>query len=281
MENLNCGIYKIENKINQKLYIGSAKNLSNRKSKHFSDLKKNNHDNKRLQNSYNKYGEKNFKFEILLYCDKKDLIFYEQRAIDSYDIKKELYNIRLKAENNLGIKWGEKSKERLSEACSGENHRMYGKKHSIETKKKLSESKLGNKNPMFGKKLSKERKDKLIRSLTGRKHTDEARKKMSISRIGDKNPMWKKEVSIETRKKISISGMGRKLKPETIEMLRRKNIKKIKAFLHEENKYIGSYESLVECSVKLGISKSGISNTLRNRQKSHCGYYFEYVKNEN
>ena len=57
-KNKNCGIYFIRNKINNKIYVGSSKNLYNREKEHFSDLRKGKHHNIYLQRAYDKYGEK-------------------------------------------------------------------------------------------------------------------------------------------------------------------------------------------------------------------------------
>lgn len=56
------GIYCIINIVNNKVYIGATKNLADRKSQHFSELRNNKHPNEYLQNSWNKYGEENFAF---------------------------------------------------------------------------------------------------------------------------------------------------------------------------------------------------------------------------
>lgn len=58
------GIYKIIC-INNKFYIGSSVNIGVRLKDHVRLLKRNKHQNKYLQNSWNKYGEKNFRFEII------------------------------------------------------------------------------------------------------------------------------------------------------------------------------------------------------------------------
>jgi hypothetical protein len=55
----------------------------------------------------------------------------------------------------------EKTKQRMSEAKSGEKCYWYGKNLSKEHKNKLSESKRGKNNPNFGKKFSDEYKKKL------------------------------------------------------------------------------------------------------------------------
>ena len=58
-------IYCIKNNINGHCYIGQTINYAQRKSKHLSSLRLNNHCNKHLQNAYNKYGEQNFSFSII------------------------------------------------------------------------------------------------------------------------------------------------------------------------------------------------------------------------
>jgi group I intron endonuclease len=60
-----CGIYIIRNLINDKIYVGSTKtNFKQRLYNHLRDLENGEHCNKHLQNSYFKYGEYNFQFEI-------------------------------------------------------------------------------------------------------------------------------------------------------------------------------------------------------------------------
>ena len=51
--------------VNNKCYIGQTKNFKKRISGHKHLLNKNKHENPHLQNSWNKYGEENFKFEII------------------------------------------------------------------------------------------------------------------------------------------------------------------------------------------------------------------------
>jgi group I intron endonuclease len=78
------GIYKIENLIDGKVYIGSSINIISRKQKHFWMLKKGIHDNCHLQHSYNKFGEDSFIFEVLEECNNKDLIIKENYHIFKY-----------------------------------------------------------------------------------------------------------------------------------------------------------------------------------------------------
>lgn len=70
---MNSGIYTITNIINNKIYLGKAKNIEQRKKDHFDDLIRNNHYNVHLQAAFNKYGSENFIFEPLLYCSEEFL----------------------------------------------------------------------------------------------------------------------------------------------------------------------------------------------------------------
>ena len=79
----NCGIYKITNLENKKFYIGSSKNISQRWAKHKALLRHDKHENPKLQSSWNKYGEENFKFEILEECDLENLLIREQYYLDT------------------------------------------------------------------------------------------------------------------------------------------------------------------------------------------------------
>lgn len=66
---MKSGIYLIENVINNKKYVGQSLNVAYRISKHKCCLRKNTHENQYLQRSFVKYGEENFQFTILEYCE--------------------------------------------------------------------------------------------------------------------------------------------------------------------------------------------------------------------
>lgn len=83
------GIYKIENLVNNKVYIGSSKNIYKRWADHKNSLRNNKHHSIHLQRSWNKYKEESFEFAIIEKCFEADLILKEQYWIDfykSYDI---------------------------------------------------------------------------------------------------------------------------------------------------------------------------------------------------
>ena len=73
MNEVICGIYQIENLINHKKYIGKSVDIYRRWKHHKFLLNSNLHYNSHLQSSWNKYGEKNFKFTIIDICNELDL----------------------------------------------------------------------------------------------------------------------------------------------------------------------------------------------------------------
>lgn len=85
VEDLNnvCGVYKIVNLINGKIYIGSSKNLRLRLWGHRAQLRHNKHGNEHLQRAWNKYGEENFDYCILETCDEEHQYEREQYYIDT------------------------------------------------------------------------------------------------------------------------------------------------------------------------------------------------------
>jgi len=106
----NTGIYKIVNKINNKIYIGSAKDLNKRIKNHLSNLRNNKHCNEYLQLSFNKYKEENFEFIILENCSIDNLIEKEQFYIDNLNPE---YNICKIAYSRLGTKHSEETKRKI------------------------------------------------------------------------------------------------------------------------------------------------------------------------
>ncbi len=134
--------------INEHIYIGSTIDLKRRKYVHFYDLHKNQHHNEYLQRAYNKYGEDQFVFEILMTCLPSECIRYEQQFLDQQNPD---YNLSKNATKSLaGCKRSDRFRKRVSEGRKGikfsDEHRencrkrQLGKKHSDETKRKMSES---------------------------------------------------------------------------------------------------------------------------------------------
>ena len=78
------GVYKITNRNNDKVYLGSTGEFKRRSTQHLSSLKKNKHQNRHLQASFNKHGADAFLFEVVevLSGDKTSRTTREQSYID-------------------------------------------------------------------------------------------------------------------------------------------------------------------------------------------------------
>jgi group I intron endonuclease len=116
-------IYSIQSTVKpERFYIGSAVNIFQRWKLHSQTLKKGIHRSKKLQYHFNKYGESDLKFIIIIQCDKENLIKTEQIFIDLYN---PYFNTCKIAGSQLGLK------------------------RSINTKIKMSKSKIGHKYLIF------------------------------------------------------------------------------------------------------------------------------------
>lgn len=78
---MKSGIYLITSP-NGKRYIGSAANLSVRRSVHWHQLSRGVHHNAHLQRSWQRCGGEGFSFRVLLVCSKENLLLYEQLLLD-------------------------------------------------------------------------------------------------------------------------------------------------------------------------------------------------------
>lgn len=86
------GIYKIVNKKNGKLYIGSSKTIERRLKDHRRLLSKGTHHSSKLQNAWNKYGEESFLFLVIVECSVDALRGIEKTYIDRYNTFRSGYN---------------------------------------------------------------------------------------------------------------------------------------------------------------------------------------------
>lgn len=110
-----CGIYKIQNKRNGKIYIGQSIHIEQRFDEHLDSLRKNKHHNRHLQFAYNKYGEAAFAFTIIQICDECDLDFYENKYIIEFDSVSNGYNLTYGGDSS---ERSEETRKRLSLATS-------------------------------------------------------------------------------------------------------------------------------------------------------------------
>jgi len=185
------GVYQIRNIINEKVYIGSSLNIDERFKKHKQTLRRNKHHNIHLQRAWNKYGESNFIFEVLIVLKKKNkLLKTEQNYIDNSDKK---YNIAETATATYDYKHTKSTKKKISEFAksrTGSKNPFYGKKVTEEMKRKaritLGDKLTGKNNPFYGKKHSKKTLKLLSKKLIGRKMPKSFLEKQSGNERGAK-----------------------------------------------------------------------------------------------
>jgi len=214
------GIYKIVNKINNKFYLGSSKNLEKRWIQHKSNLEKDNHINIILQRAWNKYGQNNFEFIILESCEESKLFEREQFYIDTLKPK---YNVGLKSIGGDNLTNNPK-RDDIIKRMSIANKEKY-ERLTDEEKTNYSEKYKGDKNPNFGNSWTEEMKKEASNRSTeyfkthkhykiGKKHEEiygeEKAKEMSenlskfaSNRTGNKNAFFDKHHTEEYKKKAS------------------------------------------------------------------------------
>lgn len=105
------GIYAFTNMENSHQYIGSAANLGARLTRHLNGSSS----SIVLQHAFLKYGISAFTFSILCFCNKDQLLMYEQLALDTF---KPYYNILKTAGSSLGYKHTPETLAKIS----GENN---------------------------------------------------------------------------------------------------------------------------------------------------------------
>jgi hypothetical protein len=71
------GIFQVKNLANGKIFIGSAKDLKGKLNSIKFQLEMNSYVNKKLQEDFNKFGEKNFIFETIDLLEPKEDINYD------------------------------------------------------------------------------------------------------------------------------------------------------------------------------------------------------------
>jgi group I intron endonuclease len=256
-----CGVYRITNIVNNKVYIGQSINIKARWKEHINALRRGDSRCTLLQRAWNKYKEHNFTFEILELCTEEELDFVEIKYIKLYNAVNNGYNIESGGNKNKRL--SEETKKKLRES-------HLGKKMSEETIQKMSNSRMGSKNPMYGKTHSPEARKKISEAHKGKPSytpTEETKEKIRKANIG-------KITSAETRKKISEAAMGR---PAW-----NKNTQPV--YCVELNRI---FDSASEAGKQLEIRSSNIINCCEHTRKTCGGYhwmyadsdeYFDYIK---
>lgn len=246
-----CGVYKITNLVNGKVYIGQSVNIKNRWKDHVNSLNRNDSNCTLLQRAWNKYTQESFSFEILELCSEDMLDEIEIKYINIYNACKNGYNIESGGNTNKHL--SDETKQKLSKSHAGI-------KMSDETRKKMSQSRIGEKNPMYGQTHSEVTRKKIsdaAKGRPGRPRTDYQKERARIANLG-------KEVSEETRKKISEANKGN--------IPYNKNLRSV--YCIELNKV---FENASSAGKELNIRSGNIIACCEKIRKTCGGYHWMYV----
>jgi group I intron endonuclease len=192
------GVYQIRNLENGKRYIGSSIRLRTRFAEHLTRLNQQTHPCRYLRSSWRKYSAETFAFEVLLYCEPKDAVWFEQQAIDALNPE---YNTCRVAGSTLGTKRTEEDKAKMRQARAG----FKPSPEHLENMRAASALRRGVKRPPRTPEWSANQS----KSMKGRKVTfsEEHKKNLSQALLGNNRWLGKKH-SAETRKKISLAQVG-------------------------------------------------------------------------
>lgn len=232
---LKSGIYKITNKLNGRIYVGSAKEFKRRWKQHTSSLRNQRHQNKFLQADFNKCGEEAFVFEVLEITEGKTkeerLLIEENYLKEYYDFGEKCYNLRVNATSSEGheFKNPEETRRRMSES-----HKRRFENNPELRKQRSEESKIKWQDPVYVEKLRPTiekiagwNKGMKMPEMSGENHpnygkhmSEESINKMRES-LKDRIP-WNKGVygytsvpcSEEKKEKIRKANMGKTLSDE-------------------------------------------------------------------
>lgn len=240
------GIYKITNKLNGRIYIGSAKRFIERWQSHASSLRNQKHSNRFLQADFNKCGEEAFVFEVLEVTEGKPkeerLLLEEQYIRIYYDSGTNCYNLCDWAISRDGCKDKdpEKTKQRRREAGLRNMEDSEFRRKSIEVlRKSLTE----NGAPNAGKKHSEQTKKRMSEAKVGKLKSEEVKGHMSAAQKlrMEKNPelrekLWRASLSSVSKQILVITRATGEVctydsKIETTGKLGLKNRKQLERYL--------------------------------------------------
>lgn len=199
-------IYKVENTLNGKVYIGkTVKSLKDRRYSHLNSVK--NGSNTIFHNSIRKNGKESFKWSVLTETDNESkLNALEKFYITVYRKMGTVYNMTDGGEGSTGMIFSEESKRKMSAAQKGKKHKPLTEEQRrmrAERAKNMSESQREAIRKSNSERVhTEESRRKRSEKKKGQKHSDEAKLKMSLAHKG-------KIVSEETRRKQGLANSKR------------------------------------------------------------------------
>lgn len=242
-----------------KVYVGSTKNLVRRVERHYRDLSKNRHHNHPLQVAYDRGDRFSLSFST---CESRESAFtFEQMLITKYEEEGNLLNIgrHSKGGDNLTR---HHDRERILEQRTESQRLML--KNMSDDERKVKYGRLGELNGMYGKTHTEEIRlanSKLHIGNTyrmGFKASDETKAKMSViasQKLGENNPFFGKTHSDETKRRLSEARMGNK--PTNTNRIEIDGV---------------VYSSQADAAKALGVVSATITHRLKSKNLKYSGY---------
>lgn len=177
---INSGVYTIVCVAGGRFYIGRAKNLTKRWHDHLRDLRAGKHMNPILQNCFAKYGEDQFRCELVYNSeDSAERQEVEQRLIDQKIGDPLCMNVNRSAATSCDVPWTDERKQKIRDAHIGKKMPP----RSTELRKHMSVR-------MQGHEVSIVTREKIAAVHRGKTLTDEHKRKIGQRLKGENNPMY-------------------------------------------------------------------------------------------
>lgn len=244
-----CGIYSISFLGDKdKYYIGSSNDICRRGAEHLNFLRQNKHCNKKLQNSFNKYGLESFVFEIIetiTFTTYEELRKLEQNYLDTFFkastdkeyFKNKSYNLSITTNMSCG---------------------------SIENNYKVRKISVFDLNMNFIEEINGVRETERVYNLQGIHKCCKGKR----GRVGNYIFRYSDDLDVEFKTK---KGKGfRKCE-------KRKHVKPIAQYDFISKEFIKNWRCAEDASKELGLYNGGISRVLSGEYSDIKGYYFKYI----
>lgn len=163
-------VYKLENLVNHKVYVGQAKDPANRKAGHFYAARKGNQ--RPLYRSIRKHGVENFLFEVIEECADELINEREQHWVTHFDSFNPEKGYNLTSGGNQYFSVSEETKQKISVSCKLIMQKLWNDPTYRQCHAKRSSQRL--------KKLLLEGKLKRC-DWTGRHHSEESKTKIGLA----------------------------------------------------------------------------------------------------
>jgi group I intron endonuclease len=244
LENRNTsGIYSLICKVNNKIYVGSSINLSNRLLDYMQPAYLAQSTNRPILRALVKFGLINFYFIVLETCHKTDVLRREQYWLDFLGPE---YNISPTAGSTLGVPLSKEARAKLRST-------RLGKTHTLETRRLMSETRRGPNNPMFGKSPS------ALLGVPMPLQGEETRALLSAALKGPEGPL---------------SRIPRPAEVIHVMRVNHPHTKAVYQYTQDKKEFIAKYDSIRQAAELTGISRNYISLCIKQEKLAHGKWFF-------